>query len=543
MVTTPWWRVFGGFLSPLGELAADERAAFDSERAVFNRGRALLYSVPMLVLHLACFVLYGWFSGAQGAAHPAWRSNLLLIHGCMALLVTLLLLWIIVARGVRIFGEVFVVLYLTYGTAVSINSQHVNRGIDVYFIVVVTLSFAFRIHAATWTATSTAALVGLLVGVGALQRDPMVRYSVGANAVPLFLATWVVARTQLASFARDFRQRRMIEAQRDALEKLNGRLDRQLRDKVVDRSRELARALSLVGRAQATMELTPGSTLTGRFVVGQVIGRGGMGVVYRATDRLLERAVAVKVIAGSGDIMSLQRFLREAEAMAYIAHPAIARTFHVDVSADGCLFQVEELIDGEALDSVQRRLGTLAPPHVARLGAVLADALAAAHAQGIIHRDVKPSNIMLISTSPGLKLLDFGVSKMRARPSMEDATRSGVIVGTPAFMAPEQATSFDDPNDVVDVYSLGLTLWLLLTGELSVRRTGLDATAGEHPLPHRLVRLIERSLSVVPADRPPASAMRDELSSISIALDAADLVALNAAILKPSWLTAETQAG
>jgi serine/threonine protein kinase len=239
-----------------------------------------------------------------------------------------------------------------------------------------------------------------------------------------------------------------------------------------------------------------------------------MGTVYRAHDRLLGRAVAVKVISRGGDPMSLQRFLREVEVMAEIDHPAVVRSFHVDVSEDGHLFQAQELVDGEALDRVQSRRRVLPPEHVASIGSVLAEALAAAHALGVVHRDVKPSNVILTGAAPGLKLLDFGISKLRAHGDAPH-TRTGAVVGTPAFMAPEQTAEPESASEAVDVYALGVTLLLLLTGRLLVPGALASTFLSDAGVSGPLADAVRQCLGGDPRSRPSADQLRVRLAALA----------------------------
>jgi serine/threonine protein kinase len=245
---------------------------------------------------------------------------------------------------------------------------------------------------------------------------------------------------------------------------LNARLDLDLRAKVVDRSRELTLALGAAGKhePEALSELPPGAVIQERFALQARLGSGGMGVVYRAHDQLVDRRVAIKVVRFAAGPRFLERFLHEVEAMAVIVHPAVARSFHVDVTEDGRLFQVQELVDGEPLDRLLRFRGPLKPGHVARIGAALAEALGAAHAVGVVHRDVKPSNVMLTRGPEGLKLLDFGISKLRG--SQGGATQVGMALGTPSYMAPEQRSGEVEVGPPADVFALGTTLAALLCG-------------------------------------------------------------------------------
>ena len=207
------------------------------------------------------------------------------------------------------------------------------------------------------------------------------------------------------------------------------------------------------------------------------LGAGGMGVVYRARDRVLGRDVALKLVRPeqAADASVRQRFLREARAAATLSHAGIAAVYEAgEAAADEAggsptLYIAEELIEGETLAERLRR-GPLAIEDVLGLGAQMADALGAAHARGIVHRDVKPSNLML--TPDGrLKVLDFGLARpllWGGEPGASEAqtwSRSapGLIVGTPAYMAPEQIAGAK-VDGRADVYSAGCVLYELLSG-------------------------------------------------------------------------------
>src|SRR5262249_4277430 len=140
---------------------------------------------------------------------------------------------------------------------------------------------------------------------------------------------------------------------------------------------------------------------------------GGMGEVYEGFDRLSGKHVAVKVIRSDSQKQRAWffRFFQEATASARVEHPAVVRSLHVDLTPDGLLFQLLELVVGQSLEWLSRSQG-FSWSETARVGAIVADALAAAHAVGVIHRDVKPSNIMLTPDAPGVKLLDFGIARL-----------------------------------------------------------------------------------------------------------------------------------
>jgi WD40 repeat protein/serine/threonine protein kinase len=204
----------------------------------------------------------------------------------------------------------------------------------------------------------------------------------------------------------------------------------------------------------------------GRFRILKVIGEGGMGAVLAAEDPKLGRTVALKVVqpARAQDASSRNRFLREARAAAAVTHDNIVTVYEVGEDR-GILYLVMPLLPGESLQARLQRQGALPPEEVARLGRQIADGLTAAHARGLIHRDIKPTNIWLEETPVGsrAKILDFGL----ARLTQDEAgmTSEGVILGTPAYIAPEQARGL--PIDArADLFSLGCVLYQAATGRL-----------------------------------------------------------------------------
>jgi serine/threonine-protein kinase len=190
---------------------------------------------------------------------------------------------------------------------------------------------------------------------------------------------------------------------------------------------------------------------------------------------------------------------------------------HIDVSDEGTLYQVQELVEGETLQARMQRSGAWAPGIAARVVAVLADALAAAHAQGIVHRDVKPANVMLTPKNPGLKLLDFGISKLYEDAHGGGGTVTGAIIGTPPFMSPEQLV-VGPVTDRSDVYAAGIMLFMLLTGEHPFGHESMQDMLRHHlgtpaprassvrsSVPPVLCDLVDRCLAKKPADRPSAA--------------------------------------
>src|SRR5262245_19858793 len=199
----------------------------------------------------------------------------------------------------------------------------------------------------------------------------------------------------------------------------------------------------------------------GHYEVIEVVGRGGMGVVLKAYDQKLQRVVAVKVLAPAlaSNGTARQRFVREAQAAAAVAHDHIIN-IHAVEDAGPVPYLVMQFIDGVTLEEKVRREGVLPVKEVLRIALQAALGLAAAHKQGLIHRDVKPGNIMLENGIQRVRLTDFGLARAADDASL---TQSGVIAGTPFYMSPEQARGEAlDPRS--DLFSLGSVLYLMCAG-------------------------------------------------------------------------------
>jgi tRNA A-37 threonylcarbamoyl transferase component Bud32 len=202
----------------------------------------------------------------------------------------------------------------------------------------------------------------------------------------------------------------------------------------------------------------------GGFVIERVIGEGGMGVVYLGTHPVLGRRVAVKVIRSdlAADEDVRRRFMDEARVLAALEDPHIVEIQDLSLLSDGRAYLVMELVEGELL-SKRLRQGPIPVAEAIDIARGVLDGLAAAHARGILHRDIKPSNIALSDKPPRVKLLDFGIAKLRDR-AVAGHTRTGAMVGTPGYMAPEQAGARADVGPAADVYAVGVVLYEMLAG-------------------------------------------------------------------------------
>ncbi|GGO78703.1 serine/threonine-protein kinase [Nonomuraea cavernae] len=254
----------------------------------------------------------------------------------------------------------------------------------------------------------------------------------------------------------------------------------------------------------------PGTTLNDRYVLTDRLGGGGMGEVWRADDSVLGRTVAIKVMmpALAENPAFARRFQNEARAMATLRHPGVVDVYDYgacEVDQRRFSFLVMELVHGESLDHVLRR-GPLGPDATMRLVAEVADALAAAHAQGIVHRDVKPANLMIRSDGRAA-LTDFGIAHS---VSAGQLTATGTMLGSAAYCAPEMAMA-GDVTPAVDLYSLGVVAYECLTGRLpfqgdtpvQIIYKHLHAPVPELPadVPPGPRRLVERALEKTPERR------------------------------------------
>ena len=250
-----------------------------------------------------------------------------------------------------------------------------------------------------------------------------------------------------------------------------------------------------------------------QYLVESEIGRGGMAVVYAASDVRLQRAVALKVLPPDMAFRSeiRERFVREAQTAARLNHPHIVPIYAVHEQAGLVCFAMS-LVHGESLAARIAREPRASFEFVAEVLAQVADALAYAHANGIVHRDIKPDNILLDRVSGRAMVTDFGIA--RAAESGARLTQAGIAVGTPAFMSPEQATGEREVDGRSDVYSLGVVGYLLLAGRLPFEAATTPAMLVKHvsetppsirsvrpDAPPVLVELLEKCLAKRPADR------------------------------------------
>ncbi|MCB9670479.1 MAG: serine/threonine protein kinase [Alphaproteobacteria bacterium] len=515
-------------------LSDDQRDRLDREERELNQWR-LRWILPLMILMNAAHVFFLMRGTLTEGSIPVgledWTRGLLAVHAVTGLvaLVPLALAYLLREPG-RWLGPLAALVYQLHAAAVA-GVDQLNHGTVApyvaYALVNVVVVAMRPLEAVVVFAAGTA---GFLWALEVMQPDSVARAATlptGPSVlVPAVCISWFLHNSRRKNlFFRD-----TIAAQGQALEELNQNLqarvdeqvaslvqrsrevealNEQLQEKVRDRSRELSAALDRLAQHEPVAPpITIGSVLAGRYELGTPIGQGGMGIVHRGVDSRTGEPVAIKVIRGGGmSPMALVRFLREVETAASVRHPAIVRMLHVDVTEDGLPFQVQELVEGQTLATWLDRLGVLDPAVVLHVLAGLCDALAAAHAQGVVHRDVKPANLVLVPSGPGLKLLDFGIAKL-SRPVSERLTVTGAMVGTPAYMGPELWEGTGEATPASDVFAVGVTVVRALTGVLPRAYLGQSERL-ELGVPDEVRAAVERCLDSRPEARPGAGELAD----------------------------------
>lgn len=322
----------------------------------------------------------------------------------------------------------------------------------------------------------------------------------------------------LAQECTDGELRQEVEELLASHEGATGLLDKSLEipsvDRMDDDSSEQATLLQ-----ESAKTLSPGTLLAGRFEIVQLLGQGGMGSVFEAQDRALETRVAIKMLRAevSRFASARERFRREIQLARQVTHPNVCRIFDLFEDSDGWSFLSMELLDGESLAERLERGGAVEPDDALPIVKQIAAALGAAHRVGVVHRDLKSANVMLVPEGDDIRAVvtDFGLATT-ARPGEESLlhlTRTGQLLGTPAFMAPEQLEG-GEITAATDIYAFGIVMFEMLTGRLpfegstpysiAARRLNEEAPSPRHHLPDLELpweRTILRCLERRPEDR------------------------------------------
>ena len=264
-----------------------------------------------------------------------------------------------------------------------------------------------------------------------------------------------------------------------------------------------------------------GFVLSGKYRIDERLNEGGMGTVYRGTHVLMDKTVAIKVLRPSlaADEKIVARFSREARAASRISHPNALSVTDFGEDENGTVFLVMEYLSGRTLKKVIQEEGPLPLPRVVDITRQIADALNAAHQQGIIHRDLKSDNIMLLDTMTGdhAKVLDFGIAKINEPDGNRDSgslTAPNLVIGTPQYMSPEQCSQDSEIDSRSDIYSLGVILYEMLVGHVPFSAESPTMVMLKHlqepvpsvldernDLPASIDRVIARAMAKLPANR------------------------------------------
>jgi hypothetical protein len=277
-----------------------------------------------------------------------------------------------------------------------------------------------------------------------------------------------------------------------------------------------------------------GETLDSRYHLTQLLGKGGMASVYLARHIVIGRPVAVKILDARcvTERDGIKRLFREAQAAAAIGHPNIVEVLDVGVTAARDPYLVMEYLEGEDLASLLQRKGRLSLAAACSIMEPVTLALGAAHAKNIVHRDLKPANILLARRAdapPAVKLIDFGISKFIGLPDQDKITLTGALLGTPAYMSPEQARGVQDVDARADIYAVGVMLYQMLAGKLPFKGSNYNELifkiVNDEPqlpestlqsLPEEARALVQQAMSKDPKDRQQSAAqLLDALKSLN----------------------------
>jgi serine/threonine-protein kinase len=284
-----------------------------------------------------------------------------------------------------------------------------------------------------------------------------------------------------------------------------------------------------------------GRTIGKYRIVGQ-LGRGGAGIVYRAVDETLNRDVAIKTLnPGLADTEIMKRFRAEATILAKLNHPQIATIYEL-YRSETDLLMVMEFVRGETLDHLCARLGPMSPEQAVYLTDQILSALEHAHRAGIVHRDMKPANVM-VTPAAGIKIMDFGIARVRGAEQM---TIDGRMMGTPAYMPPEQVLG-QEVDGRADLYSVGVVFYRMLAGALpftsdtaigmlqrQILEMPMSPRAHRAELPEWVDTIVQQSLAKSPADRfQTAEAFREALGAAAQSFATVD-IARTFGVIEPS---------
>lgn len=508
--------------------------------------------IVRLAIVLAIF-LYAVFGVLDTLIAPAQRNELWVIRFAVVVPLLLVCLGISYTKFFRRYRELtlFAVVLIASLGIVAMTSIIPPPGSYLYYaglLLAVMYTFSLVRLSVTYATAMAGITVAAYVAV-ALWLNPTAPALVINNL--FFLISAVIigfsANYSIERYARtNFLQGRLIARRTMELEEMNAKLE--AKNQMLAESR--AETMRTAHRSEliysALSEALPGTVLDDKYRVEEKIGSGNFGTVYRGMHVQLNHPVAIKVfrpVVGSGALESIERFRLEGISACRINHPNAVTVLDFDVSVGSLAYLVMELLEGHSLADEIQQLGTLPASRCAQIAAAVCDVLAVAHDAGIVHRDVKPSNVFLHRGKGEelVKVIDFGIAKLsdQGTSAMDSAsartTATGVLVGTPAYMAPERLSG--EPYDGrADVYAVGVVLYEMLTGNLPFESGDggywslvmmITSREPERPsaikpsVPPELDAIVLRAMSKEPASRPSAGELARALRGAGATPDSA----------------------
>ena len=453
------------------------------------------------------FVIYGAFGLLDIVAVPTKLREIWLIRFGIASPITAALLVWSFRRSFRFISQIGIaVLAILCATAIVVMTMIAPPPANYLYQagVMAVLMFASAVMRLRFIyVVATSLIVTVLYNVIALADGTTPAWIVINHN--FFLLT-VTVLGGFAAYGIEHYARRNFLANRDLVE------SRQL---IIESSRRAQLIFS------ALAEALPGTTLDDKYEVGEKIGSGGFGTVYRGKHLLLEAEVAIKIFRPSNakDLeKSFERFRLEGISAKRINHPNAVEVMDFGIASSAVAFLVMELLEGKTLADEIRDEWRLSPLRCAEIIVPICGVLAEAHRLGIIHRDIKPGNIFLHRSKQGevVKVLDFGIAKVTEQsltPMTDPLTATGAVIGTPSYMAPERVmgTSYGFSSDV---YSVGVMMFQMLAGSLPPTATVAVLKQALHETPEPLADLIIRALAPQPEDRPTAYELATNVSAM-----------------------------
>ena len=450
-------------------------------------------------------LLYSTYGVVDLFLAPEQRPQIWIIRYLIVAPAALAALWFSYSRHFRRYRDLaltLVILVALLGIIgmTSIIPQPISSLYDVGLFMIIVYAF---------TLVRLSAVYALIVAAFTLAVYPVAALLVHQTPAPVvvsnlfFLLGMVIlgffSNYSMGRYSRShFLQRRLISLRTEELERKNSELI--LKNQLLAQSR--AENVRTARRTEqifsALSEALPGHVLDDKYRIGEKIGSGGFGTVYRGEHIFLHHPVAIKVFrpaVGREGVESLERFRLEGISACRVNHPNAVSVLDFDVSSGSLAYLVMELLEGHSLSQALRTDGRLPQARAAEIAVCVCDALAQAHGAGIVHRDIKPSNVFLhgVNGEQTVKVIDFGIAKLTddsQSPDAQTTTLSGMFLGTPAYMAPERV--FNQPYDGrADVYSVGVMIYEMIAGRLPFETTGgghlslMRMHAVEKPFPLR----------------------------------------------------------